>query len=110
MSVTLPVQDKFGNISGVVGTDLTMDDFLSDAMYFRPSKLSYVFIIDSFGKNRFHLNVLLYINIHLFKGYVIYHPLFKYPTDHDVKHVEISTFESDDNMEEVIESMKKYNP
>lgn len=88
MSVTLPVNDNSGKLAGVVGTDLTMEDFVSDAMHFRPSKLSYIFIIDSFG-------------------FVIYHPLFKYPENHDVKYVEISAFETDTNMVDVIQSMKR---
>lgn len=63
MSVTLPVNDDSGNLAGVVGTDLTMEDFLSDAVYFRPSKLSYVFIIDSFGKTNFILQNNIRLNI-----------------------------------------------
>lgn len=59
MSVTLPVKDNSGNIAGVVGTDLTMEDFLSGAVYFRPSKLSYVFVIDSFGKRMSNFSVTL---------------------------------------------------
>ncbi|XP_039253634.2 VWFA and cache domain-containing protein 1-like isoform X1 [Styela clava] len=87
MSVSLPVHDASDNIVGVVATDLTLDDLLSGAVYFRPSELSYIFIIDSYG-------------------YVLYHPLFKYPDDGEVKYIDIQAFETDKSMADVIDDMK----
>ncbi|XP_039253566.2 VWFA and cache domain-containing protein 1-like [Styela clava] len=87
MTGTLPINDKEGNILGVVGVDMTINDLIYGSFFFRPSDLSYVFIIDP-------------------QGYVLYHPLFVYPDDNEVKQTDILAFETDSNMIDVIASMK----
>ena len=52
-SVTLPCYHK-GKFIGVVGTDLSMEDLLSDITYFQRGEASYAFMADSSGRTMMH--------------------------------------------------------
>lgn len=43
-----------GKFFGVVGTDLSMEDLLSEITYFREGQASYAFIADSSGRTMMH--------------------------------------------------------
>ena len=53
-SITLPCYDKGGNFIGVVGTDISMADLLSDVTYFQKGQSSYAWMADSSGRTMMH--------------------------------------------------------
>ncbi|XP_078384872.1 VWFA and cache domain-containing protein 1-like [Oculina patagonica] len=52
-SITLPCYHQ-GNFIGVVGTDLSMEDLLSEIIYFQRGQSSYAFMADSSGRTMVH--------------------------------------------------------
>ncbi|KAL9960915.1 hypothetical protein ACROYT_G034423 [Oculina patagonica] len=52
-SITLPCYHQ-GKFIGVVGTDLSMEDLLSEITYFQRGKSSYAFMADSSGRTMMH--------------------------------------------------------
>ncbi|XP_078384871.1 VWFA and cache domain-containing protein 1-like [Oculina patagonica] len=52
-SITLPCYHQ-GNFIGVVGTDLSMEDLLSEIAYFQRGQSSYAFMADSSGRTMMH--------------------------------------------------------
>lgn len=52
-SITLPCYHR-GKFIGVVGTDISMADLLSDITYFQKGQSSYAFMADSSGRTMMH--------------------------------------------------------
>jgi len=52
-SITLPCYHK-GKFIGVVGTDISMEDLLSEVTYFKKGQSSYAWMADSSGRTMMH--------------------------------------------------------
>ena len=88
-SVTLPCYHR-GKFIAVVGTDLSMEDLLSDITYFQKGQLSYAFMADSSGRTMMH-------------------PLLPAPSDayEDPIFMDITALEPEPEFYSVFESIKR---
>ena len=79
-----------GKFIGVVGTDITVEDLLSDITFFNQGQSTYAFMISNSGRT-------------------LIHPLLPAPTDAygDPFFMDITTLEPDAEFKEVFESIKK---
>ena len=90
MSITLPCFHE-GKFIGVAGTDINMDDLLSDITFFNQGQSTYAFMISNSGRT-------------------LIHPLLPAPTDAygDPVFLDIRTLEPEAEFEDVFFSIKKY--
>ena len=90
MSITLPCYHK-GEFIGVAGTDINMEDLLSDVTYFNQGQITYAFLISGSGRT-------------------LMHPLLPAPSEanEDPIFMDIRTLEVDEEFGEVFNSMTKY--
>ena len=90
MSITLPCYDKKGTFIGVAGTDINIEDLLSDITFFNQGQTTYAFMISGSGRT-------------------LIHPLLPAPTDAygDPIFMDIRTLESDSEFNEIFEWMTK---
>ena len=90
MSITLPCFHE-GKFIGVAGTDINMDDLLSDITFFNQGQSTYAFMISNSGRT-------------------LIHPLLPAPTDAygDPVFLDIRTLEPETEFEEVFYSIKRY--
>ncbi|XP_068714502.1 VWFA and cache domain-containing protein 1-like [Montipora foliosa] len=88
MSITLPCYDSKGKFIGVAGTDINIEDLLSDITFFNQDRKTYAFMISSSGRT-------------------LIHPLLPIPDDPDADPIflDIKTLEPDAEFEEVFNSM-----
>ncbi|XP_068714501.1 VWFA and cache domain-containing protein 1-like [Montipora foliosa] len=88
MSITLPCYDSEGKFIGVAGTDVNIEDLLSDITFFNQDRKTYAFMISSSGRT-------------------LIHPLLPIPDDPDADPIflHIKTLEPDAEFEEVFNSM-----
>lgn len=89
MSITLPCFHE-GKFIGVAGTDINMDDLLSDITFLNQGQSTYAFMISNSGRT-------------------LIHPLLPAPTDAygDPVFLDIRTLEPEKEFEEVFDSMKR---
>ncbi|XP_078487608.1 VWFA and cache domain-containing protein 1-like [Ciona intestinalis] len=87
MTASLPVYVN-NNLVGVAAVDITIEELLGESSYFRPSELSYSFVINN-------------------KGLVINHPLFSYISNVDPLLVSATAYERNAAFLSVFESMKR---
>ncbi|KAJ7384571.1 hypothetical protein OS493_021202 [Desmophyllum pertusum] len=87
MSITLPCFHQ-GNFIGVTGTDINIEDLLSDITFFNQGQSTYAFMISNSGRT-------------------LIHPLLPAPTDAygDPIFMDIRTLESDTEFNEVFDSV-----
>ena len=90
MSITLPCYDRTGKFIGVAGTDMNIDELLSDITFFNQGQTTYAFMISGSGRTLIH--PLLPTPIHAYAD-----PIF----------MDIRTLEPDSEFKEVFESMTK---
>lgn len=90
MSITLPCFHE-GKFIGVAGTDINMNDLLSDITFFNQGQSTYAFMISNSGRT-------------------LIHPLLPAPTDAygDPVFLDIRTLEPEAEFEEVFYSIKRY--
>jgi len=90
MSITLPCYDTKGTFIGVAGTDINIEDLLSDITFFNQGQTTYAFMISGSGRT-------------------LIHPLLPAPTDAygDPIFMDIRTLESDSEFNEIFEWMTK---
>ena len=88
MSITLPCYDRTGKFIGVVGTDMNIDELLSDITFFNQGQTTYAFMISGSGRTLIH--PLLPAPSHAYAD-----PIF----------MDIRTLEPDSEFKEVFESM-----
>lgn len=90
MSITLPCFHE-GKFIGVAGTDINMDDLLSDITFFNQGQSTYAFMISNSGRT-------------------LIHPLLPAPTDAygDPVFLDIRTLEPETEFEEVFDSIRRY--
>ncbi len=88
-SITLPCYHQ-GKFIGVVGTDLSMEDLLSEITYFQRGQSSYAFMADSSGRTMMH-------------------PLLTSPSDAywDPIFMDITALEPEPEFYPILESIKK---
>ena len=91
MSITLPCYDETGNFIGVAGTDINLEDLLSDIMFFNQDQTTYAFMIAKTGRT-------------------LIHPLLPAPSEayDDPFFIDIRTLETDSKFLEVFASMTRY--
>lgn len=89
MSITLPCFHE-GKFIGVAGTDINMDDLLSDITFFNQGQSTYAFMISISGRT-------------------LIHPLLPAPTDAygDPVFLDIRTLEPETEFEEVFDSIRR---
>ena len=90
MSITLPCFHQ-GKFIGVTGTDINIEDLLSDITFFNQGQSTYAFIISN-------------------SGWTLIHPLLPEPTDAygDPIFMDIRTLEPETEFNEVFDSIIKY--
>ena len=90
MSITLPCYDSKGKFIGVAGTDVNIEDLLSDITFFNQDRKTYAFMISSSGRT-------------------LIHPLLPIPDDPyaDPIFLDVKTLEPDAEFEEVFNSMTR---
>lgn len=90
MSITLPCYDNKGNFIGVAGTDINIEDLLSDITFFNQGQTTYAFMISGTGRT-------------------LIHPLLPAPNDAyaDPIFMDVRTLEPDSEFNEVFYSMTK---
>ncbi len=90
MSITLPCFHD-GKFIGVAGTDINIDDLLSDITFFNQGQSTYAFMISNSGRT-------------------LIHPLLPAPTDAygDPVFLDIRTLEAEVAFEEVFDAITKY--
>ena len=91
MSITLPCYDKIGNFIGVAGTDINLEDLLSEITFFNQDQTTYAFMIAKTGRT-------------------LIHPHLPTPSGayDDPFFIDIRTLESDSQFLEVFASMTRY--
>ena len=91
MSITLPCYDETGNFIGVAGTDINLEDLLSDITFFNQDQTTYAFMIAKTGRT-------------------LIHPLLPAPSGayEDPFFIDIRTLETDSKFLEVFASMTRY--
>ena len=91
MSITLPCYDETGNFIGVAGTDINLEDLLSDITLFNQDQTTYAFMIAKTGRT-------------------LIHPLLPAPSEayDDPFFIDIRTLETDSKFLEVFASMTRY--
>ena len=90
MSITLPCFHE-GKFIGMAGTDINMDDLLSDITFFNQGQGTYAFMVSNSGRT-------------------LIHPLLPAPTDAygDPIFIDIRTLEAQKAFNEVFDSITKY--
>ena len=90
MSITLPCFHE-GKFIGVAGTDINMDDLLSDITFFNQGQSTYAFMVSNSGRT-------------------LIHPLLPAPTDAygDPVFLDIRTLEPEAEFEDVFFSIKRF--
>ena len=90
MSITLPCYDNTDTFIGVAGTDINIEDLLSDITFFNQGQTTYAFMIGETGRT-------------------LIHPLLPAPTDayEDPIFMDIRTLEPESEFLEVFDSMTK---
>ena len=90
MSITLPCFHK-GNFIGVTGTDIHVEDLLSDITFLNQAQGTYAFMISNSGRT-------------------LIHPLLPAPTDAygDPIFMDIRTLEPETEFDEVFNSIKRF--
>ena len=88
-TITLPCYYQ-GKFIGVVGTDISMEDLLSEITYFQRGQSSYAFMADSSGRTMMH-------------------PLLPAPSEayEDPIYMDLTTLEPDPEFYSVFQSIKK---
>ena len=88
-TITLPCYYQ-GTFIGVVGTDISMEDLLSEITYFQKGQSSYAFMADSSGRTMMH-------------------PLLPAPSEayEDPIYMDLTTLEPDPEFYSVFQSIKK---
>ena len=89
ITITLPCFHK-GNFIGVVGTDIHVEDLLSDITFFNQGQSTYAFVVSNSGRT-------------------LIHPLLPIPTDAygDPFFIDIRTLETETEFTDVFDSIKK---
>ena len=90
MSITFPCYNNKGRFVGVAGTDVNIEELLSDITFFNRDEKTYAFMISSTGRT-------------------LIHPLLSTPSDSyaDPIFLDIRTLEPDAEFLEVFNSMTK---
>ena len=89
ITITLPCFHN-GNFIGVVGTDIHVEDLLSDITFFNQGQSTYAFVVSNSGRT-------------------LIHPLLPIPTDAygDPFFIDIRTLETETEFTDVFGSIKK---